>query len=262
MALQLCACLDTMYTQLPWLERFQAAKNDGFAAVEFWDWRQYDRDQTLEAARAADIPINGFDGDAHFSLVNPEERDQYLDYLQQSLLYAKAVGAKSVTIHSNGLGKGGVVLSKFENLSHTIKLCSMYEGLKQSAKLAEEAGVTLHLEALNITTDHVGNFLESTQMGVELCRLVNSPRLKLLYDMYHMQQNEGNIIPTIYRYGHLFGHVHIADVPGRHEPGTGELNYPVILDALEAAGYTGLVGCELYPTTTARAIKSIFDSAR
>lgn len=260
MALQRCACIETMYTHLPFLQRFQAAKDDGFAAIEFWDWRPYTTEEIRQTAQEVGIPINGFDGDAHFSLVNPEERTQYLEHLQNSLNFAKAVGAKSITIHSNGLGKGGVVLSKFENLSHTVKLCSMYEGLRQSAILAEEAGVTLHLEALNITTDHVGNFLKTTQMGVELCQLINSPRLKLLYDVYHMQQNEGNIIPTLYRYGHLFGHVHIADVPGRHEPGTGELNYPVILDALEATGYTGLVGCELYPTTTARAVKAIFNS--
>lgn len=259
MSLQLCACIETMYTHLPWLERFQAAKDDGFAAVEFWDWRPYSAEQTRQAAQAAGIPINGFDGDAEFSLVNPAERPQYLKHLEQSLLHAKAIGAKSVTLHSNGLGKGGVVLSRYENLSYTVKLCSLYEGLRTSAKMAEEIGVTLHLEALNVTADHVGNFLKTTQMGVELCQLVRSPRLKLLYDVYHMQKNEGNIIPTIYHYGHLFGHVHIADVPGRYDSGSGELNYPAILDALEATGYTGLVGCELYPTTTARAVKDIFN---
>ena len=115
-----------------------------------------------------------------------------------------------MTIHSNALGDGGIVVNHYDNLSHTVKLCSMYDTLLACAKLAEEEEINLNLEALNITTDHVGNFLATTQMGAEICRLIGSPRLKLLYDVYHMQINEGCICDTITNYADQFGHISAA----------------------------------------------------
>ena len=201
MALRKCACIDTLYTELDWLDRFQAAKNDGFEAVEFWDWRIRDLDATREAAEKAGIAISGFNGDADYSLVDPTHKQKYLDYLKQSIAAAKKVGAASVTIHSNALGDGGIVVNHYDNLSHTVKLCSMYDTLLACAELAEKEEINLNLEALNITTDHVGNFLATTQMGAEIVRLIGCPRLKLLYDVYHMQINEGCICDTISNYG-------------------------------------------------------------
>ena len=99
MGVRKCACIDTLYTELPWEERFQAAKNDGFEAVEFWDWRIRDLEATRKAAEAAGIMISGFNGDADYSLVDPTHKEKYIDYLRQSIQAAKTVGAKSVTIH-------------------------------------------------------------------------------------------------------------------------------------------------------------------
>ena len=116
----------------------------------------------------------------------------------------------------------------------------------------------MNLEPLNITTDHVGNFLAHTQMAAEITRLIGSPMLKVLYDVYHMQLNEGSICDTIKAYGDQFGHIHVADAPGRHEPGTGEINYHNVFKCLEDIGYTGRIGFELMPkTTTAEAVKAI-----
>lgn len=260
MSVRKCACIDTLYTELPWEERFQAAKNDGFEAVEFWDWRIRDLEATRKAAENAGITISGFNGDADFSLVDPSHKEKYIDYLKESIKAAKTIGAKSVTIHSNALGDGGIVVNHYDELSDTVKLCSMYDMLLECAKIAEKEEINLNLEALNITTDHVGNFLKYTQMGAEICRLINSPRLKLLYDVYHMQINEGCICDTITQYGDQFGHVHVADAPGRHEPGTGEINYKKVLRHLEESGYQGLVGYELFPMTdTATAVKAIME---
>lgn len=260
MSVRKCACIDTLYIELPWEERFQAAKNDGFEAVEFWDWRIRDLEATRKAAENAGITISGFNGDADFSLVDPSHKEKYIDYLKESIKAAKTIGAKSVTIHSNALGDGGIVVNHYDELSDTVKLCSMYDMLLECAKIAEKEEINLNLEALNITTDHVGNFLKYTQMGAEICRLINSPRLKLLYDVYHMQINEGCICDTITQYGDQFGHVHVADAPGRHEPGTGEINYKKVLRHLEESGYQGLVGYELFPMTdTATAVKAIME---
>ena len=219
------ACIEPMYSELPFLDRFQAAKDDGFDFVEFWGWTDKDLDAVKAAAEKAGIGISGFNGDAELSLIDPEQKTAYLDFLKQSVAAAKKVGASSVTIHSNGLGEGGVVIDHYDALSHTVKLCAMYDTLLECAKIAEESGIQMNLEPLNITTDHVGNFLQTTRMAAEMTRLIGSPKLKVLYDAYHMQLNEGSICDNIRAYGDQFGHIHVADAPGRHEPGTGEINY-------------------------------------
>lgn len=257
------ACIDTLYTELPWEKRFQAAKKDGFDCVEFWDWRAIDLKATRRFADDAGIWISGFNGDADYSLVNPSHKGAYLDFLRRSLDAAGVLGAPSVTIHSNALGEGGVVVNAYGELSDTIKTCAMFDALRDSAKIAEDYGIQLNLEALNIHVDHVGNYLATTQMGAALVRLVCSPRLKLLYDAYHMQINEGNLSDTIRTYLDCIGHVHIADAPGRHEPGTGEINYVHICRLLDALHYQGAIGCELFPKIdTATAVQAIMDMKR
>ena len=252
------ACIEPMYSELPFLDRFQAAKDDGFDFVEFWGWTDKDLDAVKAAAEKAGIGISSFNGDAELSLIDPEQKTAYLDFLKQSVAAAKKVGASSVTIHSNGLGEGGVVIDHYDALSHTVKLCAMYDTLLECAKIAEESGIQMNLEPLNITTDHVGNFLQTTRMAAEMTRLIGSPKLKVLYDAYHMQLNEGSICDNIRAYGDQFGHIHVADAPGRHEPGTGEINYANVFACLEECGYTGLVGFVLIPkTTTAEAVKAI-----
>ncbi|MDD2533287.1 MAG: TIM barrel protein, partial [Eubacteriales bacterium] len=138
------------------------------------------------------------------------------------------------------------------------KICSMFDTLKACAEIAEASGIRMNLEALNITTDHAGNFLKTTQMGAEMTRLINCDKLKLLYDVYHMQLNEGAIIDTMTTYIDQIGHVHVADAPGRHEPGTGEINYTNVYACLEKLGYQDRVGYELFPlTTTTQAVQAI-----
>ena len=252
------ACIETLYGELPFLERFQAAKADGFDAVEFWGWADKDLAAVKAAAEAAEIAICGFNGDAELSLVDPSQRQAYLAFLERSLEAARFLGVPSLTIHSNGLGEGGRVLREYRELSHTVKLCALYGGLEACAALAEKWGVTLNLEPLNVVTDHPGNFLVHTQMAAELVRLIGSPKLRVLYDVYHMQLNEGCLCETIVRYGDTFGHIHVADAPGRHEPGTGEIAFRRVYAALEEIGYDGLVGYELFPAVdTPTAVRAI-----
>lgn len=258
MAFQKSACIESMYSELPFLERFQAAKRDGFAFVEFWSWTDKDLDAVKAAAETAGIGISGFNGDAELSLVDPEQKEAYLAFLRRSVEAANRIEARSVTIHSNGLGDGGVVLNHYDGLSDTVKLCTMFDTLKECARIAEASGVSMNLEPLNVVADHVGNFLQTTRMAAEMTRLIGSPKLKVLYDAYHMQLNEGSLCGNIRSYGDQFGHVHVADAPGRHEPGTGEIHYPRVLACLEEIGYTGLIGFELFPkTATAEAVKAI-----
>lgn len=113
----------------------------------------------------------------------------------------------------------------------------MFDALKDCAKIAEEPGIPINLEALNVTTDHVGNFLTSTRMAAELTALVG----------HHMQLNKGGFCDSIRSYTGQMGHIHVADAPGRHEPGTGEINYRAVLACLQESGYRGLIDYKLFP---------------
>jgi hydroxypyruvate isomerase len=122
------------------------------------------------------------------------------------------------------------------------------EGLRSVAKAAEDAGVNLVLELLNSKVDHKDYQCDRTAWGVQICQMVGSPRVKLLYDIYHMQIMEGDIIRTIRDSHAYFGHYHTAGNPGRGElDATQELNYPAIIQAIHATGYSGYVGQEFIP---------------
>ncbi|HEY0753752.1 MAG TPA: TIM barrel protein [Ktedonobacteraceae bacterium] len=135
------------------------------------------------------------------------------------------------------------------------------EGLRRVAPMAEAAGVTLVMELLNSKLDHPDYQCDHTAWGVEVCRLVDSPRVKLLYDIYHMQIMEGDIIRTIRDNHAFFGHYHTAGNPGRHElDETQELNYPPIIRTLLDTGYTGYLGQEFVPLgDPVQGLKQAFD---
>ena len=194
MIFQKSACIETLYTELPFLERFRAAGADGFEFVEFWSWTDKDLTAVKAAADAAGVGISGFNGDAELSLIDPAQKTAYRAFLRRSLDAAMEIGARSVTVHSNGLGEGGRVLCPYDNLSDAVKLCTMFDTLKIAAEWAENCGVRINLEPLNVTTDHPGNFLRHTRTAAELTRLIGSPYLKVLYDVYHMQLNELSLI--------------------------------------------------------------------
>lgn len=121
-------------------------------------------------------------------------------------------------------------------------------GLRRAAKTAENAGVTLVLELLNSKIDHPDYQCDHTAWGVRVCEMVSSPAVRLLYDVYHMQIMEGDLIRTIETHHPWFGHYHVAGNPGRHEPDdTQEIHHPAIYRAIRATGYTGYVGVEFIP---------------
>ncbi|MEM0914720.1 MAG: TIM barrel protein [Planctomycetota bacterium] len=129
-------------------------------------------------------------------------------------------------------------------------LANAVEGLKQIAPRAEALGVALCLELLNSKVDHPDYMADRTAWGVELCERVNSPALRLLYDIYHMQIMEGDLIATIRQHHRWFSHYHTAGVPGRHEiDDTQEINYPAVVRAIREAGYTGYLGQEFLSTS-------------
>jgi hydroxypyruvate isomerase len=237
-----------IYTEYPFQERIRKAAEAGFDAVEFWNWDNKDLKAIQATARDAGIGIATFQANLGGTMVHPSHRAQFVADIEKSLETARQMEANALFLLTDELGEDRHVRFQFPELSEKAKRESVLETLKALAPMAERMGVMLLLEPLNIRIDHPGYFLNHSAAGFDLVREVSSTCIKLLFDIYHMQVMEGNIIHTLTTNLDTIGHIHVADVPGRHEPGTGELNYANIFRALRDAGYQGTVGFELAPT--------------
>ncbi|HYE81620.1 MAG TPA: TIM barrel protein [Clostridia bacterium] len=242
------ACIEMIFTEYDFYDRFKLAGDAGFKAVEFWGWEGKDILRIKELCDKYQLEIASFSGDKDFSLIDPAHHNAYIDYVNQSIAKARILGCKNLVIHSNALGEGGVVINSYSDKSDYEKFGAMVSTLIELALIAEKEGVTLVLEALNTEEDHVGNFLAYTRDSVQAIKCVNSPNIKVLYDIYHMQLMEGKIINILKENINEIGYIHVADAPGRMEPGTGEINYSNVFKALKELRYDGFIGFELSPS--------------
>lgn len=240
-------CIETIFTEVPFEERFKLVKETGFEYIEFWSWEDKNIEKIKELCEKYNIKIASFSGDKAFSLINSNEKEKYIEYIKVSINTARYLNCSNLVIHSNALGDGGIVMNDYRKVCDFDKFSTAYDILKALAPIAEKAQINLVLEALNTLVDHDGNYLSYTSDSAKLVRMINSDYIKLLYDIYHMQIMEGNIIDNIRKYISYIGYIHIADVPGRHEPGTGEINFINIFNALRSLKYDGFIGFELFP---------------
>lgn len=256
--MQKAICIETLFTEVPFEERFTLVKEHGFKYVEFWTWKDKDILKIQRLCSENDLRIAGFSGDQDFSLVDPALEEEYIAFARESIAVAKKLGARFLVVHSDALGEGGKVIRPCSKNHIQERINHMVRVLKILAPWAEKENVTLVLEALNTHVDHPGYFLSHTEEAVQVVKQVDSSHVKILYDIYHMQIMEGNLISTIKKYITFIGHIHIADVPERHEPGTGEINFRNIMRSLKDLGYDAMVGFELYPLRTSlEAIQAI-----
>lgn len=252
------ACIEMLFTEVPWDNRWELAKKAGFDYVEFWSWEDKNLAQIKELCDIHRLKISGFSGDKAYSLVNRKEKNAYIDFIGRSMEAARYLDCRNLVIHSNALGEGGVVVNSYEDIPLNVKFMNMLLTLQELKPLAESNRIVLDLEALNIHLDHVGNALAYTRDSAMLIELVDSPSIRILYDIYHMQINEGNLVDTLTKNIDKIGYIHVADVPGRHEPGTGEIHFANVFHALRSLRYDGVIGFELSPrNTTAEAVRSI-----
>lgn len=226
-----------VYDDDPFEARIERAGEAGADAVEFWDWREKDLEAIRTAAEEAELPIVGCT--AGGSLTHPDEADDAVSTIRESIETAEEYDIPSLIVTTG---------QDQEGLDRETQHETVVEVLSRVAGDAEDAGVTLVVEPLNTAVDHPGYFLVSSKEGFEIIEEVGSDYVKLLYDVYHQQVTEGNVIQTITENVDSIGHIHIADVPGRHEPGTGELDYANVLDAIDDTDYEGYIGCEFSPT--------------
>ena len=213
----------------------KAVKTIGYEAVELIDEALFDR------AREAGLVIASHGGHQSISsgLNDPAQHDRIEAELDRNLALAVKYAIPNLIVFSGERRNG---LTEAEGAKNCVR------GLRRVARAAEDAGVTLVMELLNSKVDHAGYQCDHTEWGVRVCEEVASPRVKLLYDIYHMQIMEGDIIRTIQQRHAQFAHYHTAGNPGRRDiDDTQELNYPPIMRAISETGYDGYVGQEFFP---------------
>lgn len=245
-------CIEMIYTEYPFLDRIAVAAEQGFDAIEFWNWDNKDMLAIKKAVEASGVEIATFQSNRGGTLINPTHRADFIAGIEESLAMAVEMETGKLFILTDELGDDRGVKFQFPELTEAEKYQSVFDGLCAIAPKAEAAGVMLVLEPLNNLVDHAGYWLKYSDIGFDLVRKVNSPNIRLLFDIYHQQVTEGNIIERLTHNLDAIGHVHVADVPGRHEPGTGELNYANILRALADTNYDGYVGLEFDPTVDSK----------
>ena len=231
----------TIYRDLPFDQRLEKVAEAGYSAVElvgeFKKWSEADFVNFNRKKRELNITFDATSG-IDRSLTNPSERETFLADLHSLLTIADKIECPAIIVLSG---------NKVPELSHAQQRQSCVEALKRAADAAEKRNVTVLLE--NIDPEENPNyFLTSVTEGFEIIAEVNHPNVKFLYDFYHEQIAEGNLIEKLEKNIDKIGLVHIADVPGRHEPGTGEINYANIFKRLVALGYKNRAAMEFLPT--------------
>jgi len=224
-------------TGLSFADRIRASKKLGFPAFEFWSWWDKNIDEVDAVRQEVGIEVASF-CTKFVSLVQPEKRSAYLEGLEQSVEVAGRLGCPFLISQTGNL---------LQNVPREAQHESLVQGLKASAPILEKNGVTLIVEPLNVLVDHAGYYLVESSEAFQMVSEVNSPNVKIVFDIYHQQITEGNLIPNITNNMDKIAYFHVADHPGRRDPGTGEIHYHNVLRAIKDTGFDGYVGLEYFP---------------
>ncbi len=228
-------------------EKLETAARAGLQSVElvaeYTAWSDADLTRIRKLSRSFGLGMDALIatpdwGKRPVSMVNPAERGQFLADLRNAITVARKLETPQIILMSGNAIPGR---------THEEQYASLLEGSKRAGELAAAAGVTLIVEPLNSLVNHKGFFLTTCVEGLKLIREVDNPHVRLLFDIYHEQVQIGNVIRTITEAAPYVAVFHVADNPGRHDPGTGELNYPNIYKAIQKTGYSGYIAMEYLP---------------
>lgn len=241
------ANLSMLFTEVDFLQRFEQAANAGFQGVEYlfpYDFEAETIKGILDSNQLQQVLFNlpagdWLSGDRGIA-VDPKRVEEFQQGVTKAIYYAKALNCEQVNCLA-GIVPGGVSQQQAED--------TFVSNLRFAAQALQENGIRLIVEAIN-TRDIPGFFLTNTKQALDIIEKVGSDNLNFQYDIYHMQIMEGDLAPTLSEHIGQIQHVQLADNPGRHEPGTGEINYPFLFKHLDSIGYDGWIGCEYKPKTT------------
>jgi hydroxypyruvate isomerase len=239
-AIELAVCAEMVFLELPVAERVRRIDELGFQ-VEIWDWTVKD----VDALAATGARFSSMTGYLRGALADEDGAEELLRTAAQSVPVAERLGCPRLNLHGTGLDSNGLPARPAAEVTGAMWLTAA-RTLDRIADLGERAGVTFCLENLNTAVDHPGVPFARAADTMALVAAVGRPGLKMNLDLYHAQIGEGNLIELLRRAAPHIGEIQVADVPGRCEPGTGEINYPAIARALEELGYRGTVGLEAW----------------
>jgi hydroxypyruvate isomerase len=245
-----CANLSLLFTELDFMDRFAAAANSGFKGVEYLFPYAYPKDTLVEAlARNGlvqvlhNVPAGDWATGERGIGCHPDRVGEFQDGVGRAIEYATALGCKQLNCLA-GIVPPGVSAEQARE--------TFVANLKFAAARMKEAGIRCLTEPVN-TRDIPGFFLNRTRQALDIIRDTGGDNLQVQYDIYHMQVMEGDLARTIEANLASIAHMQLADNPGRHEPGTGEINYPFLFDWIDRIGYTGWIGCEYNPKASTTA---------
>ena len=236
----LAVCAEMVFLDLPLVERVRRIADLGFQ-VEIWDWTTKD----VDALAATGATFSSMTGYVAGTLADPEGAEELLASAERSLAVAERLDCPRLNLHGTGLDSRGLPVHPAGQVTGAMWLQAA-QTLQRVAALGERAGRVFLLENLNTAVDHPGVPFARAADTLALVEAVASPHLRMNLDLYHAQIGEGNLIELVRRAGPAIGEVQVADVPGRAEPGTGEIAYPAVASALHASGYRGVVGLEAW----------------
>lgn len=255
MRYRLAASAEMLFIEQPFIERVRHLHERGFL-VEIWDWTQKD----LPALAATGAKFSSMTGYIEGDLIDPDGSERFLATARQSAMAAAIIDSPRLNVHGTGLDGNGHPIKAIQNVTGHDWLCAR-DTLARLADIGAEFGRVFTLENLNLLVDHPGTPFGRADDTIALVEAVNHPNLRLNLDLYHAQIGEGNLVELVRRALPLIGEIQVADVPGRCEPGSGEVNYPRIAAELRALEYDGVVGLEAWATSDPDAALDAFAAA-
>lgn len=240
------ANLSMLFNEVPFLDRFAAAAQAGFKYVEFMSPYEYQQDQLLDAVNKnglqvilINVPSGNWAGGDRGIAANPDRKAEFRAGIKDAIAWAKVLGVPRMNILAGKVSP---------NHTREEQWATLVENVRYAADaVAEAGGPELVLEPIN-HFDIPGFFLNTVAQAAELIKEVGRPNVFIQFDVYHVQREEGNVIPTLREHFDKVHHIQVADNPGRHQPGTGELNYAFIFAEIDRLGYTGYVAGEYIPS--------------
>ncbi len=237
----LAVCAEMVFRDLPVADRVRRL-TDLDVQVEIWDWTRHDID-ALEPLRDEGAVYSSMTGYIRGGLVEPSAAADLLATAELAIPVAKRLGIPRLNLHGTGLDGDGLPVVPVETVTGPMWITAC-DTLARLADLGGRHDLMFVLENLNLAVDHPGVPFARAQDCLALVEAVDHPHLRLMLDLYHAQIGEGNLIELCRRALPYVGEIQVADVPGRREPGTGEINYPAVAVALAQMGYRGTIGLE------------------
>ena len=237
------ACIDMMYPECDFVDRISAAKADGVDAVEFWKWTGKDIDSIKNKTEELGLGVALFNIDSvdeqlsydlSRGILSHGRTDDFIRALDETVPVMKKLGCDKIIVLAGDVD---------EKIPYGLALDNIYNVLKSAVPVAESYGVTMLLEPLN-TYDRPTYVLPYSRDAFDIVKGISSPYVKLLFDIYHTQRMEGNLIDTIEKNINHIGHFHVANSPYRCEPDNGEIDYMAVFSAIDASAYSDYVGYE------------------